>query len=311
MLIFFRTIIIILQHLFLGMYYKDKEKNVKKEKYEYLIDNKKQDLTIYKGGNLESKKIILVFSGAYRLTYESYVQKAVDDLLSKKWINNNYQLMVIEKMDNINIMIYKDVSKYLIELNKKIEIEELIMLGFSSGGVVASHIMFLLKDLKFKKTIITYDTPYHVLENVLSFKKNLFLRTDFYFYYIVYQSYLNYYNYENIKEIVKYKKWNSGAIELIEMIQKIHNIHYKELNYIAGFNFNQENNTKLKNIYCYYDAIVNKEVCKQYIKTNSKNKLMENFIIYEIGHCSNIQIDEIFNYIYFNSFNDENEKYCY
>jgi hypothetical protein len=301
MFMIFRTIVIIIQHILLSIYYNNKEKNVKKEKYEYLINDVKQDLTIYKCGNLESKKIILVFSGAYRLTYDSYLQKTVEDLLSKKWIKNNYQIIVIEKLDNLGIMMYKDVSKYLIKLNDKIKITDLIMLGFSSGGVVASHIMALLKDLEFKKTIITYDTPYHVLDNVLSFEKNWFLRTDFYFYYIVYKSYLNYYNYENIKEIVKYKKWNCGASELIEMITTIHNISYEELHYISGFNFNQTKKTNLKNIYCYYDSIVDKEVCKKYIKNNINNLLINNFIIYEIGHCSNIQIDEIFDYIYYNS----------
>lgn len=311
MLMIFRTIVIIIQHLFLSMYYNDKEKNMKKEKYDYLINDKQQDLTIYKGGNVSSKKVIFVFSGAYRLTCDSYIQKAVNDLLLKKWISDNYQIIVVEKLDSLGFMIYKDVSNYIKFLNKQIEIDELIMLGFSSGGVIASHVMALMQDLKFKKTIITYDTPYHVLDNVLSFKQNLFLRIDFYFYYIVYKSYLNYHNYENIKEFVKYDKWNYGAVELIEMIKKIHKIDYKELDFISGFNFNQDKNTNLKNIYCYYDSIVNSEICKNYIKNNIKNVKMENFIIYEIGHCSNIQIDEIYNYIYLKSSSNDIYERCY
>jgi hypothetical protein len=311
MLMIFRTIVIIIQHLLLSIYYKNKEKNMKKENYEYLLDDKKQDLTIYKGGNLESKKIIFVFSGAYRLTFDTYIQKAVNDLLLKKWINENYQIIVVEKLDNLGIMIYKDISNFIRSLNKKMEIEELIILGFSSGGVIASHVMSLMQDLKCKKTIITYDTPYHVLENVLSFEKNLFLRIDFYFYYIVYKSYLNYYNYENIKEFVKYDKWNYGASELIEMIKKIHKIDYEELHNISGFNFHQDKNTNLKNIYCKYDSIVNSEICKKYIKKNINNLKMKNFIIYGIGHCSNIQIDEIYNYIYLNSSSNNIYERCY
>ena len=311
MFMIFRTIVIIIQHLWLYMYYNNKEKDMKKEKYDYLINDKQHDLTLYKAGNLESKKIIFVFSGAYRLTCDTYIQKTVNDLLLKKWISDNYQIIVVEKLDNLGIMIYKDISNYIRFLNKQIKIDELIMLGFSSGGVTASHVMALLQDLKFKKTIITYDTPYHVLHNVFSFENNLFLRIDFYFYYIVYNSYLNYYNYENIKNFVKYDKWSCGASELIEMIKKIHKIDYKELDYLSGFNFHQDKNTNLKNIYCYYDSIVDSEICKKYIKNNIKNLKIQNFIIYEIGHCSNIQIDEIYNYIYYKSPSNEIYEHYY
>jgi hypothetical protein len=183
---------------------------------------------------------------------------------------------------------YDDVSIYLLHLNDQIKIEELTMLGFSSGGVIASHTFALLKSLRCKKQIITYDTPYQVMENVLSFENNNFYRLDYYLYSIVYKTYKNHYNYDKIKEFVKYDKLTNGASDFVKMIKQIHNFSDEEMYFRTGFNFDQEKDTKIVNMYSKYDAIINRDISMKYTEGNKKGFNVIHDTIAAIGHCSDM-----------------------
>jgi hypothetical protein len=213
----------------------------------------------------------------------------VSDLLVIDYIKNNYQITIIEKLNKSSIVMYDDISKYLLHLNdNQSKIEELTMLGFSSGGVIASHAFALLKSLHCKKRIITYDTPYQVLNNVLSFENNMIYRLDYYLYSIVHQTYSNHYNYEQIKDFVRYDKLTSSASDFVKMIKQIHNFSDEEMYFRTGFNFDQEKDTKIVNMYSKYDAIVNGDISMKYIEDNKKEFHVIHDIIATIGHCSDM-----------------------
>jgi predicted esterase len=255
-------------------------------------------------GNLQSNKVILFLSGGFQQTFAIYLQKMLTDLLAIDYIRITYQLIVFEKPDKQSFVCAPDLRNYINSLNDQIKINELILFGFSSGGVIASHSLSLLKDIKCKKKIITYDTPYQVLNNVLSYEKtNLVFRPDIFFYYVIKKTYINHYNYDEIKQFIKHDYWTDGAAEFLQMIFKIHNLTEDEFYKLSGFNFDQDNDTKVIEIYCENDPIVNREISNTYIKNN---KSLETNIISDckksIGHCSdmwspNFDIISIVNHI--------------
>jgi hypothetical protein len=288
---FFITIllVIIIQHIYLYIFYKDAHKFADKiELFTYNLEKEEHDLTVYKCGNLQSNKILFILSGSYTLCFDTYVQKMVSDLLVIDYIKNNYQIIIIEKLNKSSIVMYDDISIYLLHLNDQIKIEELTILGFSSGGVIASHALSLLKLLHCKKRIITYDTPYQVMENVLSFENNTIYRLDYYLYSVVHETYKNHYNYDKIKEFVRYDKLTNGASDFVKMIKQIHNFSDEEMYFRTGFNFDQDKDTKIINMYSKYDALVNRDISMKYTESNKKEFNVIHDTIAAIGHCSDM-----------------------
>ena len=288
--------IIILHHIYLLLFYNNVSliNELNKTVYKYILKEEQtpsveHSINVYKMGNKQSKNVIIFLSGAFSVSFDTYVQKMVTNLLAIDYIKNTYQLIVFEKLDKQTFISVKDFETTILTLNDEINIEELTLFGFSTGGVVASHIMASLKSLKCKKKIITYDTPYQVLDNVLSFEKNTFYRPDYYFYYLIHKTYLHHYNYEDIKHFVKHDKWSNGASDFLQMIFKIHNLTENEFYKLSGFNFEQDKEVKIIQIYCKYDPIVNRTITDAYIKDNIKSDTnMTHDCKKCIGHCSDM-----------------------
>jgi thioesterase domain-containing protein len=56
-----------------------------------------------------------------------------------------------EKYDLTSIVVYDDVALYIESLNQSFPITDLILVGYSAGGVVSSHIMSRLRHLSCTK----------------------------------------------------------------------------------------------------------------------------------------------------------------
>ena len=188
---FYWLFITILHNIYLILFHSNVSSidHLNKTVYKHILKDHEQSVeqsvNVYKMGNKHSKNVIIFLSGSFRVSFDTYVQKMVTNLLAVEYIKNIYQVIVFEKLDKQTFVSVKDFETTVLTLNDEINIEELTIFGFSTGGVVASRIMSGLKSLKCKKKIITYDTPYQVLDNVLYFENNRFYRPDFYFYYLV------------------------------------------------------------------------------------------------------------------------------
>jgi hypothetical protein len=271
------------------MSYYSKKTLEKTELFKYELNGSHRQATIYRSGN-KSNKAILFLSGSYNLCYDVYIQKMVADL--QEYANANtdenictdYEFMVFEKLDQSSIDIYDDVAHFL----NTLELEELVLLGFSSGGVVASHIMSRLnsRKMKMKRKIITYDTPWQVQDNVLSFSKNLFYRIDMLFFQIVHRVYSNHYNYEKIKEHLSKKI--HGAEKMVSMIKSIHGYNDEVMYAITGWKWDVPAELKVINIFCEKDPFVNRDTHKRFV-----NRFEAKFQIIDmkkncIGHCTDM-----------------------
>jgi hypothetical protein len=286
-------IIFICQYIYLNYIFNKNNPNIVKSFYKYNLNKtiKEQHATIYRT-HRNVKKVIIFFSGAYLLEYHYYVKKIMYDLDNEyKNRMSNYELICYEKPDKTSFDIYEDVHYYILNLNKELgNIEELILFGFSAGGVVASHVMEKCKNINCKKKIITYDTPWQVYDNIKSFNQNMIYRFDILFFWKVYNVYSKHYNYNDIKHFLKDTKWNNGSNELTKLIKNIHKCNDEEFYRMTGFNLNQTEDTKVYNIYSHKDIFAIRKISDDFVEKN-KDKIKffnKNIVKNTIGHCSDM-----------------------
>lgn len=290
-MLFLYFLLFICQYLYVNYIFDKKNPNVVKSIYKYTLLNNDCTATIYRT-NRKAKKVIMFLSGGFQLGLDFYITKLMYDLDAEyETIMKNYELICYEKLDKTSFIIYDDVYNYILQIDKELgKIEELVLCGFSAGGVVASHIMAKCKDMTFKKKIITYDTPYQVKENVDYFKNNWIYRFDIIFFWKVFNVYSNHYNYKEIKHFLENKKWNSGSNEINKLIQDVHDCSDYDFYLMTSFNFDQTNDTKVYNIYSKNDLFVIRNLSDKFIENNT-DKI--NFFIKDIkkdttGHCSDM-----------------------
>jgi len=291
----FYFIYMLIQHFYMLFIYANRLPVLTKTTVDYTIDDVSHKMVVYKT-NRQLKKYILFISGSYQLLYDVYIYKTIRDLQeSHTNLFYAYELIVFEKPDKSNITIYKDIIEYI---NKNIaqDIEELVIFGFSSGGVVASHILSNLKHIKCSKKLITYDTPWQVMDNVRSFQHNWVYRIDILFFTIVYNIYNNHYNIDEIRSklIKSGNPFKNGGKELVKLIQNIHNFTDDEMYDITGFNLAQEPTTKIINIWCKRDPFINRVTHNNYIRQRQDKVDLLNILNIEklhIGHCTDMAYD--------------------
>ena len=291
-MMFLYVLIFVCKYLYINYFCSKKKPNIEKTTYPYTLkDNVEQTATIYRT-NRNVKKVIFFCSGAYSLEYHFYISKIMYDLdVEYKTLMENYEMVCYEKLDKTSFDIYDDVHHYILHLDKELgKMDELILFGFSSGGVIASHIMQKCKHLDCKKKIITYDTPWQVHLNVDHFKHNLFYRFDIVFFWKVYDVYSNHYNYNDIKHHLVNKEWNSGSNEITKVIRDIHNCSVEDFYSMTGFNFDIPEDTEVYNIYSIRDPVIIREVHDKFVALN-KDKIRffnKNIEKNTIGHCSDM-----------------------
>ena len=255
--------------------------------FTYTTDHFQHEMNIYKTNN-DSKKYLICLSGSYKLQYSFYIKKCLYDLQPQ--LANQYEIIVLEKLDKTSILMHYDIIGYITELNKT-GIDELILLGFSSGGVVASHVLAGLHHITCAKKIITYDTPFQVTDNLYSFQKNWVYRLDLYLYTVGYSVYNNHYNYVDIKPILDNYDYIYNADVLVKMIKLVHNFDDEKLYELTGFNTDQDEKTQIISISCKYDPIVNKQSQLKFALKHKigLDKLNITYIEKDvIGHCSDV-----------------------
>ena len=302
---FFQVIVLALQHLYMLLFYNDiiDALGAKKEVYSYTLPEEPEvnhRANIYKMGNSASKNVIVLLSGSFTLSFDTYIQKSAKHLLQDPYIAHDHLLIVYEKRDKQSFIVSPDVANYITYLNEEIEISELTLIGYSCGGVIASHVMSALKELKCKKKIITYDAPYQVMDNALTFETHTFFRLDYFFYATVYNVYLNHYNYNDIKQHLNSGRWCGGSRDILNMCYAVHNYSEEKYRALMGFNFDQDERTKIFEIYCEYDPVVDRGISDNYIKQHSKEDRVIKISKKIIGHCSDMwsphyNIDDILN----------------
>jgi pimeloyl-ACP methyl ester carboxylesterase len=255
-------------------------------RFSYEIGGVSTSATIYSSGRPHLKRAILFLSGSYNLCYDIYIRKMIADIQTHSDLPETHELLVFEQLDQSSIDIYDGVAAFL----RTLELDELILMGFSSGGVVASHIMSRLPPSPMKRKIITYDTPWQIQDNVASFALNTWYRIDRLFYQIVRRIYSGHYNYDAIRQHMGASSIFHGADEMVAMIQAIHGYTPEEMYRVTGWNWDIPDDTTVINIFCAHDPFVNRSTHERYVQqygTSAKFTVV-NIKKDCIGHCSDM-----------------------
>jgi hypothetical protein len=187
------------------------------------------------------------------------MKKLVEDLLDEPEVADTYQMIVYENPKKTSIEIAVDISEYIRKLDRNVDgLEEIVLFGFSVGGILASHVMREIRELNAEKKIITYDTPFDVLQSMRSLSKVKVLPVDIFYYYLVLlMTYKKHMNYESIRPQLQY--WYRGVDYAIQMLQSIHNVSREELEYKLRFQLDQASDVNIVHIYCKHDPIASYE----------------------------------------------------
>jgi hypothetical protein len=249
------------------------------------LDTTKIYLTEY----TRQTKLILFVSGLYNQDYTCYMEKMYYDLNKSDNIREKYMFMIYNNNKLTNFDVAAPISRCLEKIVEKYNLDEIIIVGFSAGGVVASHIMSKLKHIKIEKKIVTYDCPFDIYYT-LHRHFHSYCRLDIFFYLIV----LCFYE-TNWGVILKDTAKNcilkiGDEPAVFALTEKIHNMSREDLVYISQINMDQDENTRLFFINCVGDPVFQLETRNRIADAVGKilkypPKIYEKW---RIGHCSDM-----------------------
>ncbi len=222
----------------------------------------------------KNKKVILFLSGLMDCSFTQYIKKTIDDLVKQDaaFLQQN-TVLVYENPHESSIEVAEKIAASLIQFYKQNNgiIERITIVGFSSGGVLASHVMQHLSHpaipVNCVKHIITYDTPLSVPHVMRHFHKNWIFRLDIlYYYFIVLYMYQHHWRHAEIKRVIdKYAldPWfqkfylYKGVEHCIAMMSEIHGIaSTAEFERMTSFAYDQSPNTQITHIYSKSDPVL-------------------------------------------------------
>jgi hypothetical protein len=231
------------------------------------------------------KKILVYLSGVMEFKYTQYIDKTLQHM--EKY---NIPSFIYENTNTLMFLCVDDIYNFIIFLTNKYADKEIVILGFSSGGIIASHVIEKLQNIKNIKRFITYDTPYSLDKVVRSFV-NSFFRFD-----IIMAYYLNSIYVKLFKNITH--KFNYSFIDGYNFIYDSsisilpNNILSKNKYYykIMNMNFNLPYYIKMYNINSIKDPIADYTTN---MKIMNKNSNLIDFQIYtvdnkNVSHCSDM-----------------------
>jgi len=170
------------------------------------------------------KQILVYLSGALEFRYTSYIDKTIQHM--EKY---NIPSFVYENTNKLMFICVDDIYNFIIYLTNKYVDKEIIILGFSAGGIIASHVIEKLLNIKNIKRFITYDSPYSLDKTIKSFI-NSYIRFDIFMAYYL----------------------NKIYIKLFKNV-----IHKFKFSYIDGYNFIYNTSKYVLPTRQYYDKIMN------------------------------------------------------
>ena len=250
---------------------------------------------IYLTTPTSQKKLLLFIAGLYNQTYNSYMEKTYQDMIQNEEIREKYLFMIYENRTLTNFDVAIPISRYLEKIIEKYNLDEIVVLGFSAGGIVASHVMSHIKHIQIEKKLVAYDCPLDIY-SMLNIQFNSFSKLDVYFYMIVRMFHEN--NFCGIlADTLKHCIWKTGNEPVVfELTQKIHNISREEMIRISHLNIDQDENTDIYFINCIRDPVFESNIRDKIIDM-IREKCVRFPKIYEkpwIGHCSDMAFSKTY-----------------
>lgn len=245
--------------------------------------------TIYLTEHTTQTKLLLFVAGLYNQDYTCYMEKMYRDLDQIPTIREKYMFMVYNNNMLTNFDIAEPVSRHVEKIVGKYGLDGIMILGFSAGGVVATHIMSKLKHLNVEKKIVTYDCPLDIY-SMLNNHYSSYCRLDILFYFVVCCFYeIN--RYDALKKTLANCICNGGdEPAVLKLAEKIHGMSREEIVHISQINIDQDEFTQLFFVNCIGDPVFQEDARSRFVELIGQ-KMKYPAKIYEketIGHCSDM-----------------------
>ena len=226
-------------------------------------------------------KILVYLSGVIEFKYTPYIDKTLQHM--KKY---NIPSFVYENTNELMFLCVDDISNFITFLSKKYVDKEIIILGFSAGGIIASHVIDRLRNIKNIKRFITYDTPYSLDKVIKSFYNSYIIRFDIFISYYLNKVYLKLFKNRIHKFNYSFLDGYNFIYESSKYVLPTHRYYYK----IMNMNFNLPYYIKMYSINSVKDPIADYATNMKII---NKNAHLIDFEIYNIdnkniSHCSDM-----------------------
>ena len=247
------------------------------------------------------KKILMFLSGLLTCANEPYLQKVVHDLMELyPNLDHEYTLLVYQNFQRTSLEVAAHIVSFIEHYNSCLEtIEELNIVGFSMGGVLAGNVMtnttFL--DANCTRRVITYDTPMSILQVMRRFSQNWVYRFDvLYYYYIALNTYREHVDNVRIRAILldgrRFPVYR-GLDKALGQLKRIYGFTDQELNEKTEFTYDQPPATEIHHLYFKEDPIIDVDFNVQY-RNKKIRELLENKPIITVlekpgfEHCTDI-----------------------
>ena len=227
------------------------------------------------------KKILVYLSGVIEFKYTQYIDKTLQHM--EKY---NIPSFVYENTNTLMFLCVDDIYNFIIFLSNKYKDKEIVLLGFSAGGIIASHVIEKLRNIKNIKRFITYDSPYSLDKVIKTFYNSYIIRFDVFVSYYLHKVYLKLF--KNIIHKFKFSFLDgyNFIYDTSKYVLPTKRYYYK----IMNMNFNLPYYIKMYNINSVKDPIADYATN---MKIMNKNSHLIDFEIYtvdnkNISHCSDM-----------------------
>ncbi len=226
-------------------------------------------------------KILVYLSGVIEFKYTPYIDQTLHHM--EKY---NIPSFVYENKNKLMFLCVDEISQFITFLSKKYIDKEIIIVGFSAGGIIASHVVEKLRNITNIKRFITYDSPYSLDKVIKSFYNSYIIRFD-----VMIAYYLNNVYIKLFKDIIH--KFSFSFIDGYNFIYDSSKfvLPYNRYYYkIMNMNFNLPYYIKMYNINSVKDPIADYATN---IKIINKHAHLIDFEIYTIdnkntSHCTDM-----------------------
>lgn len=244
-----------------------------------------------------NKKALVLLSGGSQFANTSFIRKTVDDLC----IENEYDVFVYENKTQLNCLCIENIVDWL-QTEIRPKYDDLVIIGFSNGGLLASHVMHHLENTIgnpdfITKKLITIDSMNHMFTFLKTYEKNKTYRQDIMGCYM--SAYCNSFGhvhlYDRLDILDVFK--NTNMKKAIQYFTKMYNVDRNDLERVTTMEYDLRN-CKIVNIYSHFDPIIqryyNKQAYKQLMKKISPEAKsnITNISFPMITHCSQMFDEE-------------------
>jgi hypothetical protein len=252
--------------------------------------------TIYSFGSNNTKALVLL-SGGSQLSNANFIRKTVDDLC----IENEYDVFVYENKIQLNFLCIGNIVDWL-QTEIRPKYDDLVIIGFSNGGIIASHVMHHLENTIgtpdfITKKLITIDSMNHMFNFLKIYEKNKTYRQDIMGCYMsAYCNSLSHFHLYDRLDILDVFK-NTNLKKATQYFTKMYNVDRTDIKHLSTMKYDLRN-CKIVNIYSHFDPIIqryyNKQAYKQLMKKISPETKanITNISFPMITHCSQMFDEE-------------------